>query len=292
MKQINKNFSAFKTLPDHLQKAVKEEVPADLYAFASVEIPDTVGDIVMIDGISTDPYHNPPKRHLKILPQHNNSALPIGRVEQFYRVETVDQSNNPCKALMFGMTWACDGDGKITEDAKKYKDLFDGGYLDSFSVGMMVMDASANDFGGYDILDSSLYEVSAVTIPANAEANVIKHIEDALGEKIIKTEQPKKKSINETVSELNTVLANLDGKVSSLPTEEKMNELHAKLDGVVQQMKSFDSLIERLDSLESTLAVMSTTLSRATDSRKDEIDAKAIKAITKGLDELNKFLDK
>lgn len=290
MKQITKSFNTFKTLPDHLQKAVNGETPADLYGFASVEVVDTVGDVVLIDGITTDPYHNPPKRHLKILPQHNNSALPIGRVENFYRVTTETQ-DKPCKALMFGMSWAKDGDGNITPDAKKYKDLFDGGYLDSFSVGMMVMDASPNDTGGYDILESCLYEVSAVTVPANAEANVIKHIEDTLGEKLVK-DQPKKKTINESVTELNTVMTELAGKVKSLPTEENMNGINAKLDALCQEMKSFDSLIERLDTLESSLAVMSNTLSRATNSQKDEAELKAIKAITKGLDELNTFLDK
>lgn len=155
--------------------------PDGLWGVASVQEPDSVKDIVVIDGLSTDEYHSPPQRHLKILAQHKHTTpdgrpTVIGRVEEFVRSEV-----NGKPALLFRMSWAKDGQGNLMPLAKEYKDLYDGGYLDSFSVGMMVREAQAVKGGGFELRAATLHEISAVSVPALVSANALKEMGERLG---------------------------------------------------------------------------------------------------------------
>ncbi len=290
MKSIKKLFQVSKSAPDSI-KAISQDNPCDLYGYASVEVTDTVGDVVKIAGITTQPYHNPPKRYMKILPQHKTDGLPIGRVEQFIPVDTT-VNGTVVPALAFGMSWAKDGEGNITADAKKYKDLFDGGYLDSFSVGMMVCDCTANNTDGLDIIESQLYEISAVTVPANAEANVIKMIEDTLGEQIITKEVSQKKSVAEIIAELNGSVKSLQDQLNNSPKLQDMKELLAMFADGLKLEKPFEKLNKRLDLLESIIVTASDVMSQQTRSRTNETTEKQIKSLKDSLQGLNEFLNK
>ena len=77
-----------------------------------------------------------------------------------------------------------------TEFAQEIKSLYDGGYLNSFSVGGRVNKRANNEKGIPVIQDMELWEVSCVTLPSNRSANMIReakamgldipHVEKAL----------------------------------------------------------------------------------------------------------------
>jgi hypothetical protein len=143
-----------------------------------VEKADEDDDIVRVDGLDTSMHreHSPIKilaQHLRKLP--DGSPPIIGKVEEF-RKANIGKGKDASKALLFRMTFA------PTDLAKKYKQLFDAGYMESFSIGASVLESKPLKEKGYDYTKTKLREISAVTIPANADATVMRALEEKLGD--------------------------------------------------------------------------------------------------------------
>jgi hypothetical protein len=164
--------------------APKSEEPW-AWAYVTVEREDSDGDIVRVKGMSYDEYQRPPESYIKVLASHLKT-LPdgtppiVGRVEMFVEGDYMGEGKSH-PALMCGWSWAKDGKGQITKLAQTYKDLFDGGYLDSVSPGFIAVESKAIPKGrGRDYTKSNIVELSLVSIPANSRANVI--VERALSD--------------------------------------------------------------------------------------------------------------
>lgn len=288
-------LNKLKTMQAHLvkeltagMKQAELQEGEDMLGIASVEIQDSDGDVILIDGIDFSKYHAPPKRHIKMLASHMGS-LPsgeppiIGRVERFFNT-TVEANGQEVKALAFAFSFARDEEGELTPLANAYKRLMPK-YLDSFSVGIMVDKwEERKESGGYNVTKSSLFEISAVAIPANSEANVIKAIKKVFEEEKIEVPEVEKA-------------------VEEAPIEDKIEQKEVEVDEIVEdsntstddneEIKDFISahfsvLESRMDSIEATLAVMSQAKEEQTDEPKStsaaEIDQ--LKTIKLALEKL------
>lgn len=153
----------------------------------SAEIPaeDEAGnDVVRVAGISTARHTS--RSPIKLLAQHargySGEPTIIGRMEE-YKLGTTTWKGKRVDAMFGRFSWAKDGEGTVTELAAKYKGLWDGGYLDSVSIGFRPIKSRAlnaeKPWDGYEYLESELVELSIVTIPANPAATVLRAIADA-----------------------------------------------------------------------------------------------------------------
>jgi antitoxin component of MazEF toxin-antitoxin module len=93
------------------------------------------------------------KQNPVVLYQHQHDGLPIGRAEEVF----LDGEQ-----LMFRVRFV---PGDIYPFADTVRRLYDGGFMNAVSVGFRPLDVK-----GSDILHSELLELSAVAIPANADA--------------------------------------------------------------------------------------------------------------------------
>ena len=252
----------------------------DMLGIASVEIVDVDGDLIEIDAIDYSKYHNPPQRHLKILAQHafsNADGTPaiVGRVERFFKT-TVDIKGVETKALGFAFSFAKDEEGELTPLAKAYKSLMPK-YLDSFSVGMLVHEwDQRKDTGGVTVTKGELYEISAVSVPANCEANVLKEIKKAF-----KSQQIELKDVSvETEKTVETEIKEVQEEESNTSTDNN-EDIKTFIN------EKFDALMERIDTIESALSVMSEGADQ-TDAQEDQPaeDIEAIKQIQKALEKI------
>jgi hypothetical protein len=290
--QINKQFGRIKD--DAIIKSLTKDLsnPDDvLCAYASVEIVDTVGDVVVIDGIDWSTYHNPPDRYLKVLAGHwlslENGLLPtgeppiIGRVEQFLKT-AVNVDGAPTPALAFAMTWAKDGDGTITPLAQKFKDLYDGGYLEGFSVGMLAArDAQERirETGGVRYTKSLLMEITATGIPANALATVMKTFGKSFDASRILVEQLD--SLQKQVSALSKTI---EESVSRNISGDIVEGLRVS---VVDMQKSLTEKLDaqeaRLDGIEASIVATSAKTTPPTGDRNGESSLKAVEKIAEAV---------
>lgn len=86
---------------------------------------------------------------------HNYSSLPIGKATRVY----VEDSQ-----LKFDLEFA------DTDMGKEVFGLFNGGYLNAFSVGFIPKKWGVSGVDEFDIMEQELLELSAVPVPANPEA--------------------------------------------------------------------------------------------------------------------------
>lgn len=269
-KNITKTLSVLRG-EDNIVKELRRDLPDDvLVAYASVQITDSVGDIVEIKGISWDDYHNPPNTYMKILGGHivttpDGSPPVVGRVERLLPV-TKDIDGEPTPALAFAMSWAKDGEGNITELAQKFKSLYDGGYLDSFSVGMLVDDAEPiKGTGGLKFTKTRLYEISAVSVPACSQANVLRAM-DVLGRSF-----DVHRVLVEQLGGLQQLVGSLAEQVKDLASRNTPREVIEALSVVEKSLaQKLDSQEARLDSIEASIVVQSEKRIPKTDDRKTE----------------------
>jgi hypothetical protein len=197
-KVLRKEAVEAKRLPDGFKKPEDGD-----WVCMSAEVPpedESAGDVVRVAGISTDRHTD--KSPIKLLGQHmrgtgDGSPAVIGRMEEF-RLGKKSWKGKQVPALFGRFSWAKDGEGKVTELAAKYKALWDGGYLDSVSIGFRPTKSRAlnaeKPWDGYEFLESELVELSIVTIPANPAATVLRHIADAFEEKSEKKDDPVQRS--------------------------------------------------------------------------------------------------
>lgn len=175
------------------------------WALASVENPegDSDGDVIVVDGIASD--LNPEKgRFLPLLPGHkrkldNGMAPEVGRIEMLQKTKA---NGHPALAMYF--TFALDEQGNpIDALVKSYYDRYRLGISNAFSVGMEATSKPEKlEKGGFKFKNTKLYEVSLVSIGANADAVGITRGQDEEDElvKLVKAIAAKVDSIGAEVS--------------------------------------------------------------------------------------------
>lgn len=184
MPDITKTGHILKELPEGIEKASD----GSHWAIASVEKIDDDGDIVRISGMDLSSHR--PESPIKILAQHlrrlpDGSAPVIGKVEELRQAVIKDKSAGNVKAQLFRFSYA------PSKLAQSYKELADEGYLDSFSIGAAVIESKPIKGGGTDFIKTKLREISMVTIPANADAVMLRALEDKLGDDLeLKSNEP------------------------------------------------------------------------------------------------------
>src|SRR5690349_6708035 len=117
-KTISKSFTIAKQLPPDLAKLHDNDADG-IWIYASVELPegDSDGDIIRIDGISLEPYHNPPDSRIKVLAQHltslpNGEAPVVGVVADAVKT-AIARNGRVLRALALYVNWLKDADGKM-----------------------------------------------------------------------------------------------------------------------------------------------------------------------------------
>jgi len=275
-----------KSLPEGFEKPANS-----LWAYATVETPDRDKDIVRVKGISLALHRD--KSPIKVFLNHQYKPLPdgtppvVGRVEEFR--ETVHKGmGGEVPALAFRMSWATDGEGNVTPLAAKYKSLYDGGYLDSFSIGFTPKTAKPIKGGGHDYTATELFEISAVTMPANPNATKIKAIKDTLGDDAPEgldadpfwihndpdgSKWVRKEAHDAIVDKLTSRLDDVGKSLSSL------NEISTFLNELRDRTR------EVLDIAEATVVVKSDAPAPQTDDQKEQA-SKALKEIADRLSQL------
>jgi HK97 family phage prohead protease len=152
MTEIKKSFEA-------IRKA-NEAGKDGLTFLASVELPDRDNDIIYISGIDTANIQKNPV----FLANHNIRSKPIGKITAFRKMLDGDP-----KSLEIDVVFA------DTEDGIEYKYLYENGFMNAVSIQFVPKVYNRNEERkGYDVYESELLEVSAVTVPANQYALVKK----------------------------------------------------------------------------------------------------------------------
>ncbi len=153
-------------------KSVDED-KREIVAVGSQQKVDRDGDIVKVEGIDFKSY----KKNPVVLWSHKHSDPPIGKTERVWK----DGKN-----LMFKINYA---DADTYSFADTIYRLTKGGYINAFSIGFSPdwEAAEANEkTHGYTFNKTELLEVSAVNVPANAQALVqSKSIQKALEDEVI-----------------------------------------------------------------------------------------------------------
>mgnify|MGYP000894082154 CR=1 FL=1 len=117
-------------------------------ALGSTPTADRDGDIVEPMGMDVRSFLKNPV----LLWSHDPYSLPIGKVTDI-------------RVSQAGLEFDAEFASEINPLAKQVRDLFEGGYLNAFSIGF-IPKTRQNE----RIVESELLEISAVNIPANPEA--------------------------------------------------------------------------------------------------------------------------
>lgn len=146
---------------------VKQTGDRSLRFVASKQVRDRDGDLVYAEinekgkGILTDEFARNPV-FLKI---HDDRSWPIGKVTEYKAA--ADESGIP----QFEITV----EFADTDEGNKALYLYKNGFMNAVSIRFRMIDYVYNDTAkGFDIFTSKLWEVSAVPLPANQEALIMK----------------------------------------------------------------------------------------------------------------------
>jgi HK97 family phage prohead protease len=169
---MKKHKILYKQIPYQVKEVKEDE--RKILAVVSKEVMDSDGDLIKIDGMSFDRYI---KIGAPLMWSHKHSDPPIGKATMLEKVgDEIIAEFEYAKPEEYGFA---DTIYKLTK----------GGYINSYSIGFKPDWASVKDIdkGRYLIGKSELLEISAVSIPANAEANVITRdlLSKALEDKVI-----------------------------------------------------------------------------------------------------------
>jgi HK97 family phage prohead protease len=232
------------TLPDEL-KADGEK--CDFWGYASVEGMDRDGDIVRVKGISLKNHGN--GRMVPLLAGHlrvlaDGTSPVIGKIKQFKHIAHKDTKE---PALAFAAEFVS------TPLGKHYKTLHDDGALPAISIGFRPTKAEPLKDGGYDYLESELLEVSVVTIGANADAAVLRSLEDEHQKSAVNT------VLNTIAKELTELTKHLNARLDDL--EDAIVGCSKDAESSTGQVtppptKSQDDLLPLLKSIEQATAAL------------------------------------
>jgi hypothetical protein len=186
MKKLTKSVSVAKELPSELLDRHPNDEKG-FWIWASREIADSDGDIIRVDGISLQPYHNPPETHLKVLAQHltklpDGTAPVVGIVTDYVKTNSLYQGQM-VKGLALYVEYLTDQDGKRLPLSEHYFQMMNSlpaPGIDTGSVGIQVLEYKVMESGGLDVIRCSQFEFSLVTVPANASATTIKALKKHL----------------------------------------------------------------------------------------------------------------
>lgn len=296
-KQLIKMLTVAKDLPVEL-KARHENDDNGFWLYASREVVDSTGDLVRIDGIDLSTYHDPANgTHLKILAQHIR-ALPNGMAPVIAKVTDYVKTMVPfkgklVKALALYCEWLQTDEGKLLPLSRHYKDMVESGGIDSGSIGIILDEYKPlEETGGLDIIKSSLFETSLVTIAANSSATVIKEKLAEIGYEL--DEEPVKEPVAEPVEETKKEDAphTHEGLIEGLSTalRDQFTPL-AKTMGDVQTL--LNTLADRIDTLESAVVILTQArTSQGEDQHTDAETEKSLATLKTKLDGLLKFIGK
>jgi len=159
----------------------KRNLSGKLFAIASNENTDRMGDSILLNGWQLGNF----KKNPVLLFAHKYNEAPIGVVRNL-KIED--------KNLTFEPEFH-----QITELAREVGKMYDSGIMNAFSVGFIPL--KFNDKDKKIIEKSELLEISAVPVPAHAEALVVRALEvDA------RMEYQKEKKRKLIISALNKML--------------------------------------------------------------------------------------
>lgn len=309
VKQLN---TINKGLPEAL-KLRNHDPETGVWVYASREIIDEEGDLIMIDGINLAAFSNPAEgTRIKALAQHvrtNADGTPaiVGLVTDALKTETLYRGQS-VKTLALWIEWltrqvpVMDDEGKPMMDdqgqpmmrrelmplSQIYKDFVDAGGIDQVSIGVGVTDYEQMESGGYRIHACDLQEVSFVTLAANQSATIVKALEDKLGEQLEKAKieppQPRLRP-HPLANQLEKMAKQLD----ELAKHVKEPDGHTSL--VEGHLKSLGETLvriqERLDALESAAVILTQAATSGEDHRSEEV-TKGLQTALGLLTDLNK----
>ena len=175
--------TVLKSLPATFKAAGDNE----LWALATVEVPDRDMDIVRVKGISMEFHEKSPIKIMGLGHKYGTNAdgTPqlTGFVKEFvpttFNVKGVD-----VPAMAFRMEFDLDEDGKPTPYAAKMKSMYSKGKLDAFSIGFEPRETKPLARGRYDFVKSAVFEISPCMIPTNPHATVLKSLQDEFGDDV------------------------------------------------------------------------------------------------------------
>lgn len=186
MNELKKRFNHLSVLKE-LPAELSERHPTSddgMWVWASRELIDSSGDLVLSDGISFSEFHNPQEGiYLKVLAQHlrelpDGTAPVLGLVKDFM-VLAAPFKNRMVKGLAVWFEWLKDKDGQLLPLARQYKEMVDAGGIDQCSIGITASDYEPmTNTGGWLIRQCSIFELSLVTIAANQGASLLKQQTD------------------------------------------------------------------------------------------------------------------
>lgn len=174
----------------------------------SDETADRHNDIVKVDGWQLDNF----KKNPVFLSQHNAWETPVGKAVRVWK-EYDDQGAPGNKSLMFRIYFPTKA---ASEQADETFRAYKSGLLSSVSVGFRGLKAYIPDTEaerealgmkgwGVVFLEQELFELSAVSIPANQNAQVVKTVDESVKEELlglIKSLQDKVETLEKELKEL------------------------------------------------------------------------------------------
>jgi len=132
---------------------------------ASTDTKDRDGDIVEASGWE---YND----HIPFLAYHDDKEFPLGKI-----INPRVQNNK----LLVDVNWASD----VSPEARMYQKLYQKGYRESVSASFQPSDKEPLENGRYRFKRQRLLEVSAVNLPANPDARMIRSLEKEVGSEVV-----------------------------------------------------------------------------------------------------------
>lgn len=156
-------------------KAVKED--GKIKVVITKEIVDRYAEIVKVDGLDLKNY----KKNPVFIDAHASTGSVVDKALGILKNITKEKDKDGIKMITAEIDFAPTPNGQLA------KELFEGGYVSTVSIGFRIM-PKGYDMESRTITKSELIEVSAVLVPANTAAQVIKafKIDGGDGEKSIR----------------------------------------------------------------------------------------------------------
>lgn len=208
-----------------------EQTDKGMVAVASTSSQDRQGDVVHGEGWELKSF----KKNPVLLWGHDHAELPIGTAKRIW----VEGTGKKAK-LMFEPLFH-----EVTDKAKAIKRLFQEGILKAFSVGFRPIDSEGNNYTKQELL-----EISAVNVPANAEAMMLAY-------------KSLREEFSEDVMQDIGIPAGLIEKIGSL--EEKYKLMEGKLDSAVKGLEHLASPTGRDSQLVTSRLAVVKSIAKASD---------------------------
>lgn len=141
-------------MKQYTQAVIEKAVDGEFTAIASTASEDRHGEIVEVEGWDLKAY----KANPVIMFGHKHDEPPIGKATRVWIDKTGAKPILKFKAVI----------SDATQRAREIKQLMEEGIMKTFSVSFRALDAEGNRFTKQELL-----EISAVNVPANADAQLL-----------------------------------------------------------------------------------------------------------------------